>query len=61
MSGLPLLPSMRSNTEIADELFISVNTVKAHLKSLLPQTRRPQPARAIHLGHALRLINRLIN
>lgn len=56
-----MLPSMRSNTEIADELFVSVNTVKAHLKSLLPQTRRPQPARAIHLGHALRLINRLIN
>jgi LuxR family maltose regulon positive regulatory protein len=25
---------MMSNTEIADELFVSVNTVKVHLKSL---------------------------
>ena len=28
------LPSMSSNAEIAEEMYISVNTVKAHLKSL---------------------------
>ena len=33
-SVLMLLPTMMSNTEIADELFVSVNTVKVHLKSL---------------------------
>jgi len=33
-SVLMLLPTMMSNAEIADELFVSVNTVKVHLKSL---------------------------
>jgi LuxR family maltose regulon positive regulatory protein len=31
---LQVLPSMSSNAEIAEELYVSVNTVKAHLKSL---------------------------
>ena len=31
---LQLLPSMMSNEQIAGELFVSVNTVKVHLKSL---------------------------
>ena len=31
---LRLLPGMLSNAEIADELFISVNTVKVHPKTL---------------------------
>lgn len=34
LAVLQLLPSMMSNLEIAEELFVSVNTVKAHLKSL---------------------------
>lgn len=33
-SVLMLLPTMMSNNEIADELYVSVNTVKVHLKSL---------------------------
>jgi LuxR family transcriptional regulator, maltose regulon positive regulatory protein len=33
-SVLMLLPTMMSNAEIADELHVSVNTVKVHLKSL---------------------------
>jgi LuxR family transcriptional regulator, maltose regulon positive regulatory protein len=28
------LPSMSSNAEIAEDMYVSVNTVKAHLKSL---------------------------
>ena len=34
LAVLQLLPSMMSNEEIATELFVSVNTVKVHLKSL---------------------------
>jgi LuxR family maltose regulon positive regulatory protein len=34
LAVLQLLPTMMSNSEIAGELFVSVNTVKAHLKSL---------------------------
>lgn len=34
LAVLQLLPSMMSNDEIAAELFVSVNTVKVHLKSL---------------------------
>ena len=34
LAVLQLLPSMMSNEQIARELFVSVNTVKVHLKSL---------------------------
>ncbi|WP_203667611.1 helix-turn-helix transcriptional regulator [Cellulomonas pakistanensis] len=54
LSVLAALPSMASNTEIAEELFVSVNTVKAHLKSLYRkldvQTRRAAVARGRALG-----------
>lgn len=54
LSVLAALPSMASNTEIAEELFVSVNTVKAHLKSLYRkldvQTRRAAVARGRSLG-----------
>ena len=53
-SVLLLLPTMMSNTEIADELFVSVNTVKVHLKSLYRKvgvsSRREAVARARELG-----------
>jgi LuxR family maltose regulon positive regulatory protein len=49
-SVLMLLPTMMSNAEIADELFVSVNTVKVHLKSLYRKlgvsNRREAAARA---------------
>ncbi|MDM7487634.1 LuxR C-terminal-related transcriptional regulator [Rhodococcus sp. CSLK01-03] len=51
---LLLLPTMMSNAEIADELFVSVNTVKVHLKSLYRKlgaaNRRKAVVRARELG-----------
>jgi len=47
---------MLSNTEIADELFISVNTVKVHLKSLYRKLDVPNRRAAVRRGHSLRLI-----
>ncbi len=53
-SVLMLLPTMMSNTEIAVELFVSVNTVKVHLKALYRKlgvtNRRQAVARGRELG-----------
>jgi LuxR family transcriptional regulator, maltose regulon positive regulatory protein len=57
MGVLRLLPSMLSNTEIADELFISVNTVKVHLKSLYRKLDVPNRRGAVRRGYSLRLIS----
>jgi LuxR family maltose regulon positive regulatory protein len=54
MAILRWLPSMRGNQEIADELFVTVNTVKAHLKALYRKlgvtSRREAVARAKERG-----------
>jgi LuxR family maltose regulon positive regulatory protein len=54
LSVLTALPTMASNAEIADDLVVSVNTVKAHLKSLYRKldvpTRRAAVARGRELG-----------
>ena len=51
---LTLLPSVRTNPELADDLFVSVNTVKSHLKSLYRKldvnNRRQAVRRARDLG-----------
>jgi LuxR family maltose regulon positive regulatory protein len=51
---LATLPTMASNLEIAEELFVSVNTVKAHLKTLYRKlevgTRRDAVRRGRQLG-----------
>ncbi len=54
LSMLRALPTMRSNTEIAADSYVSVNTVKAHLKSLFRKlevtSRREAVERARELG-----------
>jgi LuxR family transcriptional regulator, maltose regulon positive regulatory protein len=51
---LRFLPTMMTNTEIASELYVSVNTVKAHLKHIFRKldvdTRRQAAHRARELG-----------
>ena len=53
-SVMQLLPTMMSNAEIGEELYVSVNTVKVHLRSLYRKlgvrTRREAVARARELG-----------
>jgi LuxR family transcriptional regulator, maltose regulon positive regulatory protein len=54
LAMLAALPSMQSNAEIAAEFFVSVNTVKAHLKALYRKlgvgTRRDAVRRGRELG-----------
>ena len=53
LTVLAMLPTLMSNAEIADELYVSVNTVKAHLKSLYRKlgvgSRREAVLRGAHL------------
>ncbi|MBD5785664.1 hypothetical protein IF650_05680 [Cellulosimicrobium terreum] len=54
LAMLAVLPTMESNLEIAEDFFVSVNTVKAHLKSLYRKlgvgTRRDAVRRGRDLG-----------
>jgi LuxR family maltose regulon positive regulatory protein len=53
---LRYLPTMMSNADIAAELFVSVNTVKTHVKSIyrkLDATRRPDAVRRARQLHLL--------
>jgi LuxR family maltose regulon positive regulatory protein len=53
---LRFLPTMMSNADIASELFVSVNTVKTHVKSIyrkLDVTRRQDAVRRARQLHIL--------
>jgi LuxR family maltose regulon positive regulatory protein len=53
---LRFLPTMMSNADIASELFVSVNTVKTHVKSIyrkLDVTRRQDAVRRARQLHLL--------
>jgi LuxR family maltose regulon positive regulatory protein len=53
---LRLLPTLLPNTEIAGELFVSVNTVKTHVKSIYRKLEVSSRPEAISRARQLRLI-----
>jgi LuxR family maltose regulon positive regulatory protein len=53
---LRYLPTMLSNQEIAGELFVSVNTVKTHLKSIYRKLGVSDRREAVRLARELRLV-----
>jgi LuxR family maltose regulon positive regulatory protein len=53
---LRLLPTLLPNTEIASELFVSVNTVKTHVKSIYRKLEVSSRREAVARARALRLI-----
>lgn len=56
LTVLALLPSMQSNEEIARQLFVSVNTVKAHLKGVYRKLGVNNRREAVHRARALSLL-----
>jgi LuxR family maltose regulon positive regulatory protein len=49
------LPTMSSNAEIAEEMYVSINTVKAHLKSLYRKLEVSSRRGAVHRARELNL------
>ena len=58
LSVLAYLPTLRSNSEIADGLGISVNTVKQHLKSIHRKLGVGTRRDAVRVAQRLGLLNR---
>jgi LuxR family maltose regulon positive regulatory protein len=58
LSTLRLLPTMMTNAEIAEAQFVSVNTVKSHLKSLYRKLGVAGRREAVVIGRELGLLER---
>ncbi|KQX65742.1 hypothetical protein ASD06_08980 [Angustibacter sp. Root456] len=58
LSTLRLLPTMMTNAEIADEQYVSVNTVKSHLKSLYRKLGVAGRREAVVIARELGLVQR---
>jgi LuxR family maltose regulon positive regulatory protein len=57
LAVLRFLPTMMSNTEIAAEMFVSVNTVKTHLKHIYRKLDVTDRRDAVRRGRELHLLN----
>jgi LuxR family transcriptional regulator, maltose regulon positive regulatory protein len=57
LTVLRYLPTMMTNAEIASELFVSVNTVKAHLKRTYQKLGVVSRREAVHRARALGLLS----
>src|SRR4051794_9255479 len=57
LAVLRFLPTMMSNKEIAGEMFVSVNTVKTHLKHVYRKLDVTDRRDAVRRGRELRLLN----
>ncbi|KLL09716.1 helix-turn-helix domain-containing protein, partial [Protofrankia coriariae] len=53
---LSYLPTMLTTAEIASEMFVSVNTVKTHLKSIYRKLDVARRRDAVHRARALHLL-----
>ncbi|MGZ4619006.1 MAG: LuxR C-terminal-related transcriptional regulator [Frankiaceae bacterium] len=53
---LRYLPTLLTNAELAEQMYISVNTVKAHLKSLYRKLEVPNRREAVHRARDLGLL-----
>ena len=57
LAVLRFLPTMLSNTDIAAEMFVSVNTVKTHLKHIYRKLDVTDRRRAVQRARELRLLS----
>ena len=57
LTVLRFLPTMMSNAEIASELFVSVNTVKTHLKHIYRKLDVSERRDAVRRGRELHLLS----
>jgi LuxR family maltose regulon positive regulatory protein len=57
LAVLRFLPTMMSNSEVASEMFVSVNTVKTHLKHIYRKLDVSDRRDAVRRGRELRLLS----
>jgi LuxR family maltose regulon positive regulatory protein len=56
LAVLRMLPLRMSNREMADQLYISVNTLKTHVRAIYRKLDVPHRSAAVHRANALQLV-----